>query len=155
MPDPATAAPDGAAHAGGCLCGAVRFRVEGPLAPIQVCHCGQCRKAHGGPFAAVIPVETARLAWLAGAGHLQAFASSPGKERVFCRRCGSPVLSRRPALPGVVRVRAGLFDGPLGVPIGLHQHTAAACDWWPLEDDGAPRFAGAPSDAPPAGDERP
>ena len=32
---------------GGCLCGAVRYEVTGPLAPIQLCHCGQCRKAQG------------------------------------------------------------------------------------------------------------
>ncbi len=30
---------------GSCLCGGVRFRIEGGLAPTQVCHCGQCRKA--------------------------------------------------------------------------------------------------------------
>ena len=44
------------AHTGSCLCGGVRFRIEGELGPVQVCHCTQCRKAQGGPFAAVIPV---------------------------------------------------------------------------------------------------
>jgi hypothetical protein len=33
--------------AGGCLCGAVRYEVRGPLRPVVNCHCGQCRKSHG------------------------------------------------------------------------------------------------------------
>ena len=139
-----------AATTGGCLCGAVRFRVEGALEPIQVCHCAQCRRAHGGPFAAVVPVATARFALLAGADALQAFESSPGKERVFCRTCGSPVLSRRAARPDAVRVRAGLFDVPLGIAVGLHQHVASACDWWPVEDDGTPHHPGPPPSASPS-----
>lgn len=142
-----SASRDGA-HTGGCLCGAVRFRVRGPLEPIQVCHCGQCRKAHGGPFAAVIPVEAARFDLLAGADALRAHASSPGKERVFCGACGSPVLSRRPARPEVVRIRAGLFDEPLAARVGSHQHVASACGWWPVEDDGTPHHPGAHPAAP-------
>jgi len=33
--------------AGGCLCGAIRYEVRGPLRPVVNCHCGQCRKFHG------------------------------------------------------------------------------------------------------------
>jgi hypothetical protein len=46
-------------HTGGCLCGGIRFRVQGNLAPIELCHCSQCRKAQGGPFASNIPVAAA------------------------------------------------------------------------------------------------
>lgn len=120
---------------GSCLCGGVAFRIDGALAPIQLCHCAQCRKAQGGAFAANIPVAAAAFRLLAGDALLAAYESSPGKERVFCRRCGSPVLSRRAAHPEVVRVRAGLLDGPLDARPALHQHTASRCDWWPIEDD--------------------
>jgi hypothetical protein len=58
------------------------------------------------------------------------------------------VYSRRDALPDVLRVRAGLLDGPLGVGVAWHQHTASACDWWPVEDDGRPRHPQAPGAAP-------
>ncbi|HBS15496.1 GFA family protein, partial [Alloalcanivorax venustensis] len=30
-------------YTGSCLCGGIAFEVRGPLAPIQVCHCQQCR----------------------------------------------------------------------------------------------------------------
>ena len=33
---------------GGCLCGGVRYRVQGPLRPILQCHCEMCRRATGG-----------------------------------------------------------------------------------------------------------
>lgn len=35
---------------GGCLCGCVRFEIDGPLLRSSHCHCRQCQKAHGAPF---------------------------------------------------------------------------------------------------------
>ena len=32
---------------GGCLCGAVRYEVRGPLRDVIVCHCVECRRSHG------------------------------------------------------------------------------------------------------------
>ena len=36
-------------HGGGCLCGAVRYRIDGPVRDVIVCHCSICRRYHGGP----------------------------------------------------------------------------------------------------------
>lgn len=135
------------AHTGGCLCGGVRFRIEAELPPIQLCYCEQCRKAQGGAFAAVVPVPASAFHLFQGEDLLQAYASSPGKERVFCRRCGSPVFSRRKALPDVLRVRVGLIDEPLRLGIAWHAHTASKCGWWDIPNDGAPRYPGASSGA--------
>ncbi|WP_296921720.1 GFA family protein [Polaromonas sp.] len=55
-------------HRGSCLCKGVHFIIEGELAPIQICHCSQCRQAQGGAFGANIPVETAKLKFLSGTG---------------------------------------------------------------------------------------
>lgn len=60
---------------GGCLCGGVRFEIEGELAPIQICHCSQCRKAQGTPFVTNIPVDETRFRLLAGNELLRAFSS--------------------------------------------------------------------------------
>ncbi|GAC1622788.1 MAG: GFA family protein [Nevskia sp.] len=119
--------------AGGCLCGGVRFTIEGPLAAIQICHCSQCRKAQGGPFATNIPVAAGALRFVQGRELLQEFESSPGKFRVFCRRCGSPMLSRRTALPDVLRVRAGTLDEPVPAVIGARLHGESAAGWWPAD----------------------
>ena len=78
-------------HQGRCLCGGIRLSVQGPLPPIQVCHCRMCQQAQGGAFAAVRPLQRTALQVEDPQGLLTAFESSPGKERLFCRRCGSPV----------------------------------------------------------------
>jgi hypothetical protein len=125
---------------GSCLCGGVRFRIEQPLAPIQICHCTQCRKAQGTPFATNIPVAAAAFRLEQGEALLAEFESSPGKLRVFCSRCGSPVYSRRPAIPDVLRVRAGLLDEPVQAQLQAHGHVASKSSWWPI-DDTLPQYA--------------
>jgi len=128
-------------HFGSCLCGGVRFRIDAPLEPIQVCHCRQCRKAQGTPFATNIPVARAAFRLESGASLVTEFESSPGKRRAFCQRCGSPLYSRRDADPAHVRLRAGLIEDPLETRPAVHIHVASACSWWPI-DDGLPRHPG-------------
>ena len=127
---------------GSCLCGAVRYEIEGHLAPIQLCHCNQCRKAQGAAFAANIPVAAAQFRLVSGEDHLKAYQHSPGKERVFCTGCGAPIFSRRLADPGTLRLRAGLLDNPTHAAPSFHFHTASKADWWEIADDDLPRFPG-------------
>ncbi|MES2342359.1 MAG: GFA family protein [Pseudomonadota bacterium] len=126
---------------GSCLCGGVRLEVAGSLPDIQACYCGSCRKAQGSAFVAVLPVARTDVRFTAGEDLLAAFESSPGKHRVFCRVCGSPILSRAAALPDRLRLRAGLLDGPLGVKIASHAFVAEAADWCVIDGD-APRYPG-------------
>jgi hypothetical protein len=34
-------------YSGGCVCGAIRYRVLGPPAMVTYCHCDDCRKNSG------------------------------------------------------------------------------------------------------------
>ncbi len=120
---------------GSCLCGGVSFQINAPLEPIQMCHCSQCRKAQGGAFGTNTPVQTAHFALKSGAELLSEYESSPGKRRVFCRRCGSPIYSSRDTLAGVIRIRAGLLDEPLQVKPAYHFYTASKCSWFTISDD--------------------
>lgn len=129
-----------AIHTGRCLCGGIRFEIRGPLAPIQMCHCGQCRQAQGGPFATNIPVDEASFTLLSGAELITRYESSPGKERCFCGRCGSPLFSRRDSLPGVLRLRVGTLQGHVETHPGFHIYFGSRANWWPGEDDDLPRF---------------
>lgn len=128
--------------AGACLCGAVSFEIDCQLPPIQICHCGDCRRAQGSAFATNIPVPAKAFQIRTGSEMMRAYESSPGKERVFCARCGSPIFSRSTARPDTVRVRAGSLELPLGAPLGFHIHTGSAAGWWPILDD-LPRYPGA------------
>lgn len=129
-------------HTGGCLCGAVRYEVAGPLASIQLCHCRQCRKAQGSAFAANIPVQAARFRVLQGAAELREHRATPSKRRVFCGACGSPIFSQRDDAPETVRLRAGTLDDDTGLEVGFHIQAASRAPWCDI-DDGRPAYAGA------------
>jgi hypothetical protein len=51
-------------HLGSCLCGAVRFEVEGDFQQFYLCHCGRCRNDSGSAHAANLTdgVGTGKLA---------------------------------------------------------------------------------------------
>jgi hypothetical protein len=114
---------------GACLCGDVRYEIRAGLEAITLCHCSMCRKAQGSAFAAVAPVRTADFHLLSGESSLAAFESSPGKERLFCRRCGSPIYSRRRAEPDTLRVRIGTLETPVGRRPDAHIFVADRADW--------------------------
>ncbi len=134
------AADDEPVHTGSCLCGGVRFRIRGALAPIQICHCSQCRKAQGAAFASNIPVAAQAFELVQGRELLREFESSPGKKRVFCQRCGSPVFSRRDAKPDTLRLRAGLIDEPLHTRPAAQFYTAYRASWYDPHDDDVASF---------------
>ena len=135
-----TSKPMSMKHQGSCLCGGISFTVTGPLEPIQVCHCVQCRQAQGGPVATNIPVEVGALTFHRGEELLQRFESSPGKIRAFCKVCGSPVFSKRNSLPGMLRIRAGLLQEPVAAKLAFHFFTGSKASWWPICDE-LPQYA--------------
>ena len=126
-------------YTGHCQCSGVRFRITGELEPIQICHCSQCRRAQGTPFASNIPVQESAFELLRGAELLKSFEASPGKQRVFCSHCGSPLYSKKATLPGVLRIRAGLLNEPLATRPGAHIYAGSKANWWSINDD-VPRF---------------
>lgn len=144
-PAPTAAAP----LQGACLCGGVRFVLQGPLPAVQVCHCSQCRKAQGGPFATNVPVATEALQWLSGQALMREFRATPGKRRVFCGQCGSPLFSARDDLPGVLRLRLGLVDEPTFTTPAFHAHVASKASWWPITDSLAQHAQGHTPEAEP------
>ena len=127
-------------YSGSCLCGTIRYEIRGELGPIVLCHCAQCRKAQGSAFASNAPVGAASFAIVAGAEALTAYESSPGKKRHFCRRCGSPIISTRDAVPDVVRVRIGTLDSPIETTPSAHIYVAAKAEWDEIRD-GLPQYA--------------
>jgi hypothetical protein len=128
-------------YTGSCLCNGVQFSIDAEFAPIQICHCTQCRKAQGAPFAANAPVSTSVFRLVSGKGLLTEYESSPGKKRVFCKCCGSPIYSYRNTLPEVVRIRLGLINEPVAARPVAHFHTASKVNWWAINDD-LPKYPG-------------
>lgn len=122
-------------YTGSCLCGGIQYQIHGDLAPVQICHCQQCRKAQGSALVTNIPVATSQFTITQGEDLLTRYESSPGKERAFCSRCGSPVISRLDSKPDVVRVRAGTLDGQPPLQLLDHAFVGSKACWWPIDDE--------------------
>ena len=65
-------------HGGGCMCGAIRYRVGGRLSAMAHCHCSDCRKTQGADFATNTTVDPEELQLDDPSGLLCAYPSSPG-----------------------------------------------------------------------------
>jgi hypothetical protein len=119
---------------GGCLCGAVHWRVEPPLTQISHCHCSRCRKAHGSAYATYAAAPRASFA---SRGEVARFESSPGFFRPFCPRCGSVVPDG--AGDDTCFVPLGGLDEAPPVRATAHIFTASKAPWFELSD-ALPRF---------------
>jgi hypothetical protein len=125
---------------GGCACGAVRFELDAPPLRAAMCHCTRCQRRSGAAAGASARVDPASFRLVSGEEELRGWAPPGGLEKMFCARCGSGVLARRPDDGAVLVVRMGAFDGDPGVRISAHQYTDFAAAWAPIPDDGLPRY---------------
>ena len=120
------------AASGRCLCGAVRYRVTGPLRGVLNCHCDQCRRTHG-HVAAYTRVARGDLELLETRG-LKWFRSSPKARRGFCQDCGAS-LFWEPAEGDAISIAAGTLDPPTGLRTLAEIYTAEAGDYYELHPD--------------------
>ena len=132
-------------HAGGCQCGAVRFGIAGPLRAALYCHCGRCRRSHGG-VAAYTACKRERLTLLDDR-ELRWYDSPDPTDparRGFCGRCGSRLFWDRPERT-TISIAAGAIDLPTGFLAAGHIYAADKGDYYEIAD-GLPCFDGnAPS----------
>ncbi|WP_421862121.1 GFA family protein [Parvibaculum sp.] len=117
-------------HRGSCNCGAVRIEIEGPLGVFGFCHCTTCRKASGTAFTANSSVGRERVRFLDGEAAIARYESSPGTFRCFCSKCGSPVYKESAAKPGIIRIRLGILDTPVGAKPKAHAFWGERADWY-------------------------
>ena len=114
-------------HTGSCLCGGVAYALTGPMRPVAVCHCTQCRKTTGHIFASTqVPRAAFRLT---NEETLAWYKSSEMAERGFCNRCGSSLFWRRYD-EDTISITAGTLDGPTGLSIGKHIFTDTKGDYY-------------------------
>jgi len=117
---------------GGCLCGGVRYRVSGPLRPVVVCHCTQCRRHTGHVMAATAArrsdfelTEQAPLRW---------YAASSEAQRGFCGRCGATLFWQGMGRD-YISIAAGSLDDSSGLTIACHIHVADKGGYYDIDPD--------------------
>jgi hypothetical protein len=123
---------------GQCLCGAVRYEVDGPFASMTHCHCSMCRKHHGAPFATYVGAPLAGFRWVSGQDGVEKYTTETGGARSFCSTCGSvtPIFMEG---HGIVLIPAGNLDGELGIKPQRHIFTGSKAPWYEIRDS-LPQF---------------
>ena len=95
-------------HTGGCLCGAVRYRVTGAPLKVGLCHCSQCRRQTGSAIPAFVSFRREGLE--VTKGEPAGFRVSGIATRQFCRDCGSPLFWRADKGDGITVLLGSLDD---------------------------------------------
>ena len=120
---------------GSCHCGAVKYEVPGQLLKFLHCHCDDCRKLSGSAFASYVAAKSDGFRVLSGEEFVEAYASSPGKRRCFCRKCGTHLFAWSDNRPGMVILKAGTLDADPGLRPDSHVWTSAKAPWHEILDD--------------------
>lgn len=125
---------------GACQCGLVRFSVTLPSKWVAHCHCRMCQRAHGAAFVTWLGVDSEAARIDDPQAALRWYPSSPGAERGFCSRCGSPLFFRSARWPGELHVARAQLEGEIDRPPQAHVFWDSHVDWaLPDPGDGLPR----------------
>ena len=118
-------------HKGSCLCGAVRFEVDGELEGPDACHCSQCRRQSGHYWASTnVRRDALRIE---GEENVTWYHSSEKVRRGFCATCGS-VLFWDPIGREITSIAMGAFDKPTGTRLAIHIFVDDKGDYYDIAD---------------------
>lgn len=117
---------------GHCFCGAVAFEIDPPVLSCVTCHCESCRRQCSAPMTTYFGVHDGQWRWTGGAPNI--FNSSPGVERSFCGRCGTPMSFRSTAMSDVMHLYVAALDNPELLEPTLHVAHEEKLRWLKLDD---------------------
>lgn len=130
---------------GSCLCGSVRYRIDGTPGEMWHCHCTDCRKSHGAVFSSSVQVDRGHFRYSSGESLLVTYEAKTGTRRSFCGRCGSNVSSTITSEPDSVYVTAATLDTRLERSAATHIFVRSKVPWFEIRD-GLPQHATYPGD---------
>lgn len=98
---------------GHCLCGTITYSSDADPAAVVICHCDECQRQSGAPFSLNVIVDRERFT-IAG-DTLTSFEtvgtdSGEKRQRMFCSRCGSTVLSILAEAEDLAIIKAGTLE---------------------------------------------
>ena len=97
---------------GGCQCGAIRYRVNGPPVTFYACHCTECQKQSASAFGLSLWVKRSDLEIVTGEpAYWERPADSGNTMRcAFCADCGSRLYHAASDDPKIYSVKGGSLD---------------------------------------------
>lgn len=118
---------------GGCLCGAVRYKVlAGEISESGYCHCRTCQKQSGAPVVAWFAVPPQRLRYTSGVP--AKYRASSRATREFCGACGSYLVFREDDPAATVSINTASLDEPARVPPEFHIYAESRIGWFDTAD---------------------
>jgi hypothetical protein len=143
-PDLARAGEPRGGPRGSCLCGAVSFRVTGPILRAQHCHCSRCRKARAAAHASNCFTAVDAVELVAGAERLRSYKVPDARffGQTFCETCGAP-MPRLDHERGIALIPMGSFDDDPGTRPARHIYVGSKAPWYEITDD-LPQFTEMP-----------
>lgn len=129
---------------GTCLCGGVRFEIDGTLSPIQYCHATRCRKVTGAACAAELAARASDFRWIRGEALVVVYEAPllrepPPYRHAFCRVCGSPLPVALEGT-GFMVLHAGVLDGEADTRPFRHVFVEQNPSWHAITD-ALPQFS--------------
>ena len=132
---------------GRCACGSVAYRCASEPVAMLNCHCSDCQRASGAPFASGIVVKTMDLE-ISGSPKAYAARASSGKmtTRGFCGDCGTPLFTQSEVNAQFTSIRFPTLEDASAFAPMLDIWTSSAQPWVCL-DEKLPHFAESPQQA--------
>ena len=124
---------------GGCICGSVRYTVNGPAHCVVHCHCSMCRRSYASLVGTGATIEQKQVKLDKGEEKLETYEAPPGIRRQFCRKCGCSLFYFDDSLPEMLYYFPATLDGGVhpGHPDGAEYHVfvESKADWEAFEDN--------------------
>lgn len=116
-------------HSGSCLCGAIKYEIEGGFDSFFLCHCKYCQKDTGSAHAANLFSTSAELKWLSGDDKAVVFnLPSTRHTKSFCSVCGSAIPSQQ-LIGKLLVVPAGGLDSSVTTEPNAHLFVSSRASW--------------------------
>lgn len=119
-----------APFSGGCTCGSIRYVCAREPVAMLNCHCQDCQRSSGAPFASGVVVSVLDIEITGTPKTYSVRASSGGlTTRSFCSDCGTPLFTRGEVVPEFMSIRFPTLDDPSKFEPMLDIWTSTAQPW--------------------------
>ncbi len=101
-------------YAGGCACGAIRYRTSSAPVVESHCQCRECQRGSGTGHSSYLVFPDRADVEIEGKAATWRVAADNGNEKAhaFCPTCGTPVYLTFSMTPDVIAIHATSLDDP-------------------------------------------
>ncbi len=117
---------------GGCLCGAIRYRISSVVEESGYCHCRTCQQQSGAPVVAWFALAPSGFCYLQGQPGIYRASDHAGRE--FCPQCGTYLVFREDDPCQTISVNTATLDNPMLSPPDFHIYCESRIGWFDVKD---------------------